>query len=685
MKKYLLLMLFAFSSVYAQNAEMRSTEGTPKEGDIYGGVIRVSDRQKIILPPGEWVVNQVYSTKGGADWHAPWTIVVMTNRIDGVFRFMTARYFMQPTSRWGQNNCDKKTNIFSFSQSITGSVGGKSVCSEFYNLPNPAYTISSEWPNKYREHWGRAVAKLPPEFVSSLPQNMLLSETQISTSGGLYVRTEILMDVSRYGGNSVSVQQDVQQSRKSELTGYVLEWREKFVSALDKGFFSNLDPANGALAFAPAVPDSSVKLAAASESIVKDKVPKPAEKAAERPTEKPVDKPVEKVAEKAAEKPVDKPTAKAEKPAVKPEEPARAESNKPSSLPAKKTELLASITQPDEEGIVQLKIDVNNPLSVLTVNGEEIPVTNALNYRLNRTARVGSESTYQVVATDQRGQTLTKVLSVKREAPTNKIKVVELNPAKIKQAKYRDAVAIIIGVEKYKRLPKANYADADAQIFYDYAKRALGVNTDNIRLLINENAERTEIRRTLDAWLPSVVKQNSTEIFVFYSGHGLPSKTGDSLFFLPWDADKDYLEDTAILQSKFYDALIATKPKSVTVFLDACYSGINKNGEALLANARPLSLKVKAEAVPPNFSVFSASAADEISQSSPELKHGLFSYYLMRGLEGEADSNQDGDLSITEMYDYLKKTVEVNSQLVGRKQSPTLAGETSRMLVRTKP
>jgi uncharacterized caspase-like protein len=146
---------------------------------------------------------------------------------------------------------------------------------------------------------------------------------------------------------------------------------------------------------------------------------------------------------------------------------------------------------------------------------------------------------------------LTKILSVKREAPTNKVKVVELNPAKITQAKYRDAVAIIIGVEKYKRLPKANYADVDAQTFYDYAKRALGVSTDKIRLLVNENAERTEIRRTLDAWLPSVVKQNSTEVFIFYSGHGLPSKSGDSLFLLPWDADKDYLEDTAILQSKF--------------------------------------------------------------------------------------------------------------------------------------
>ena len=174
----------------------RSSEGTPKEGDVYSGIIRLSGKQKIVLPQGEWVVNQVYSTKGSSDWHAPWTVVVMTNRIDGVFRFMTARFFTQSTPRWGQNNCENKKSLTSFSQSIAGSVGSKASCSEFYNIPSPAYTITMEWPNKYREHWGKAVSKLSPEFVSTLPKNMLLSETEISRSGGLFIRAEILIDIS---------------------------------------------------------------------------------------------------------------------------------------------------------------------------------------------------------------------------------------------------------------------------------------------------------------------------------------------------------------------------------------------------------------------------------------------------------------------------------------------------------
>ena len=142
MKNFLALTFFLISSAYAQKQDslnletsqsskgsteqqaslLRSSEGTPKEGDVYSGMIRLNAKQKIVLPQGEWVVNQVYSTKGGSDWHAPWTVVVMTNRLEGVFRFMTARYFMQSTPRWGQNNCENKKNITSFSQTIIGSV-----------------------------------------------------------------------------------------------------------------------------------------------------------------------------------------------------------------------------------------------------------------------------------------------------------------------------------------------------------------------------------------------------------------------------------------------------------------------------------------------------------------------------------------------------------------------------------
>ena len=65
----------------------------------------------------------------------------------------------------------------------------------------------------------------------------------------------------------------------------------------------------------------------------------------------------------------------------------------------------------------------------------------------------------------------------------------QLDPSKVKRQPSRDAVAIIIGIGNYKKIPKADFANADAQAFYDYAIRALGIKPENITLLIDESAD----------------------------------------------------------------------------------------------------------------------------------------------------------------------------------------------------
>ena len=78
-----------------------------------------------------------------------------------------------------------------------------------------------------------------------------------------------------------------------------------------------------------------------------------------------------------------------------------------------------------------------------------------------------------------------------------------------------------------------------------------------------------------------------------YAGHGLPSTDGKSLYFLPYGVDKQYLARTAVGQKVVIAALVAAKPKTVTMFIDACYSGSTRSGEILVADARPVNLKVE--------------------------------------------------------------------------------------------
>jgi hypothetical protein len=257
----------------------------------------------------------------------------------------------------------------------------------------------------------------------------------------------------------------------------------------------------------------------------------------------------------------------------------------------------------------------------------------------------------------------------------------DLQPDAMKRAASKDAVAIIIGIQDYKHMPSAEFANDDARHFYQYAIRALGVPPENIRALIDSGADQSDILKTFKIWLPQRVKSGQTEIYVFYSGHGLPTKNGDSFYFLPTSADKDFLDESAIELNKIIAALKTTNPKSVTFFLDSCYSGYARSGDTLLANARPAKLKSSEATFPSNFTVIAASQSDQISSSSPELKHGIFSYYLMRGMEGDADLNKDGKITTGEMHDYLAMQVPKQAEMLNRDQRPQMIGDKNRVLV----
>jgi uncharacterized caspase-like protein len=246
----------------------------------------------------------------------------------------------------------------------------------------------------------------------------------------------------------------------------------------------------------------------------------------------------------------------------------------------------------------------------------------------------------------------------------------------------RDAVAIVIGIQSYKYLPAARFANADARKFSEYARHVLGVAPNRIRLLTDAGADTTEITRAFRQWLRRNVNRGTTDVYVFYSGHGLPSDDGKTLYLLPYNADRDFIDKTGISQQELVTMISATQPKSATLFFDSCYSGQTRTGDALLPDARPLSLRSSVSSYPPEFSVLSASATQQISWSSPELGHGLFSYYLMKGMEGVADLDRNGEITFGEMQRYLAENVSRQASLRNREQEPQLIGDENRTLVK---
>jgi hypothetical protein len=340
----------------------------------------------------------------------------------------------------------------------------------------------------------------------------------------------------------------------------------------------------------------------------------------------------------------------------------------------------ATATKPNAEGDFVISIQTSADTASLKVDDEEQGSNKTGLYSIRRVARVGVTNTITISAKDIYGNTDTKTVSVVRQAVDSRPTFARLNPANIKPQPARDAVAIIIGIQNYKLIPKAEYASQDAQDFYDYASRALGIKQENIKLLLDDEADVSGILTAFQNWLPLKVRKGKTDVYVFYSGHGLPSPDGKSLFFLPVGANKDFVAKTAISQQEIVAGLKAAQPKSVTMFIDSCYSGQIRTGETLLVSARPVVLTVQETAYPPDFTVFTASASDQIASSSPDLKHGIFSYYLMKGLEGEADENKDGTITIGKLQSYLAEHVPRFAMTMSRKQEPQLTGDANRVL-----
>ena len=345
-----------------------------------------------------------------------------------------------------------------------------------------------------------------------------------------------------------------------------------------------------------------------------------------------------------------------------------------------KIDLRVLHTQPNYDGEFQIDVSTGVDTASVKIDGEEQGGRSDGRYMIKKIARSGQETSFTIIVKDTNGNSATKTITVSRPLADSKPLMAALNPAQVKRQPERDAVAIIIGIADYKNLPRADYANDDARVFYDYAIRALGVKPENIKLLVDADADELGIYRAFKTWLPSRVRA-STDVYVYYSGHGLPTADGQGLYVLPQRADRDFMDKTAITQAEINAAIQAAKPKSVTIFLDACYSGQARTGETLIASARPVSLKAETAAFPEGFTVITASRGDQISSSSPELKHGIFSYYLMRGMEGDADANRDGRITLGEMQAYLAENVARQAGMMNRRQEPQLIGDGTRVLV----
>jgi uncharacterized caspase-like protein len=232
--------------------------------------------------------------------------------------------------------------------------------------------------------------------------------------------------------------------------------------------------------------------------------------------------------------------------------------------------------------------------------------------------------------------------------------------------------AVIIGISEYEdsRLD-LNYAANDAQGVYDLLTDPNygGIPEDHIELLLNKQATDRNIKKAIGGWLPQQTDERDT-VIIYYAGHGAPED--NETYWVTHNADIEDLYTTALSSSDIAELLGRIESKRIVTFLDSCYS------EATVFR-RERNRTINTEVPWDTFTgtgrvVISASDGKQLLVELDEYKHGLFTYYLIEGLRGHADTNKDDIVELDEIRSYITNNVAHTARRSGATQTPVFVG-----------
>ena len=323
----------------------------------------------------------------------------------------------------------------------------------------------------------------------------------------------------------------------------------------------------------------------------------------------------------------------------------------------------------DDEGVMNLIIKGRK--SAVKTDGTFVSKVK-LSYGLNN---------IKIQAEDVNGNVSEKIIKITREEYISEQEFLDIDfPPKTKMNN-PNALAVVIGIENYQYVPDATYAYNDAEVFREYLSDTLGFKKQKIKIATNSRATQAELNKLLgtNGWLSRNVVKGQSDIVVYFSGHGIANQKDKSTGILPFDVDPNY--SVGFPLKKLYKDLNAMGARSVIVYLDACFTGQTRDAKMLIADARPIIILPKEQDIPDKVNVLSAASGLQISGAIKEKEHGLFTYFVLRGLSGDADINKDKVIRLKELSKYVSKNVREQAALNGREQLPQLKSNQDKIIV----
>jgi hypothetical protein len=249
--------------------------------------------------------------------------------------------------------------------------------------------------------------------------------------------------------------------------------------------------------------------------------------------------------------------------------------------------------------------------------------------------------------------------------------------------------AIVVGVAHYKfagsGLQNLAYADSDAAAFRDFLLLPHGGNfrATNVRFLLNEDATLDNVKVALTRFLAQAHPEDTVVLYLNLHG-GYDPGDPQNKYLLTYDSDPRDMANSALAVTELPNLLSNyVNTKHIVTFADSCHS--LQIGEAQRTRVKPANLVNQYLVRAAEVSGLAAIEASDIGETSGEghqwEDHGVFTYYLLKGLSGEADQNHDGTVSARELFSYVQQQVSKathDTQLpisaIGWKDDVALAG-----------
>ncbi|MCB1510922.1 MAG: SEL1-like repeat protein [Hyphomicrobiaceae bacterium] len=248
----------------------------------------------------------------------------------------------------------------------------------------------------------------------------------------------------------------------------------------------------------------------------------------------------------------------------------------------------------------------------------------------------------------------------------------------------RHSFALVIGSRSYRHTGEIAFAHNDAAAIRQFLIDDLGYRPDNIALF--KDATYGQLLR----WFGSErrpqgklfrsARAGRSNVFVYFSGHGVPDLKTRAAFLLPTDTDPDDISTAyplALLEKNL--GLIKTKigpQRRLIVMLDACFSGSGSRGGRI---------RIKGGLIPnlsprPEIIRLSAAGSGQFANEDDGAKLGLFTAKFLAGVRGAADSNdygrRDGVVTWAELARYVREEVSYRSERdLDRRQVPEMPAD----------